>query len=39
MTKVSKGVSFGYLDFAGRPTFTVENVKGSFKDQKLRVTY
>lgn len=39
MDKIAKGVSFGYLDFAGRPTFTVQDLKGSFKDQKLKVTY
>lgn len=39
MGKVSQGVSFGYLDFTGRPTFIVENLKGLFKDQKLKVTY
>jgi hypothetical protein len=39
MNKVTQGISFGYLDFAGRPTFTVENLRGLFKDQKLKVSY
>lgn len=37
--KITKGTSFGYLDFAGRPTFTVDNLRGNFKDQKLKVAY
>lgn len=32
-------MSFGYLDFSGRPTFTIENLKGLPKDQKLKVSY
>ena len=39
MENVIRGVSFGYLDFTGRPTFTVDNLKGLLKDHKLRVTY
>ena len=39
MKNVIRGVSFGYLDFTGRPTFTVDNLKGLLKDHKLRVTY
>lgn len=38
-SKVSQGISFGYLDFTGRPTFTIDNLKGIFKDQKLKVSY
>lgn len=37
--EVSKGVSFGYLDYTGRPTFTVENLRGNFKNQMLKVNY
>jgi hypothetical protein len=39
MNEVTKGISFGYLDFTGRPTFTIDNLKGLLKKTKLVVRY
>ena len=39
MKSLENGVSFGYLDFTGRPTFKVNDLKGSFENKKLTVTY
>lgn len=39
MDTVIKGVSFGYLDYSGRPTYTVENLKGQIKNKMLKVNY
>lgn len=30
MNSVEKGVDFGYLDFDGRPTYKVDNMRGIF---------
>lgn len=39
MKSVENGVSFGYLDFTGRPSFKINDLKGSFDQKKLTVTY
>ena len=39
MSKVQTGINFGYLDFAGRTTYTIPDLRGIFTDRKLHVTY
>lgn len=39
MNSVENGISFGYLDFSGRPTYKINHLKGLFDNKKLTVTY
>ena len=39
MEKVERGVSFGYLDFTGRTTYTIPDLRGIFTKKSLNVTY
>ena len=39
MDKVQTGVNFGYLDFSGRTTYTIPDLRGIFTNRKLHVTY
>ena len=39
MDKVQTGISFGYLDFVGRTTNTIPDLRGIFTDKKLHVLY
>ena len=39
MAKVQTGVNYGYLDFAGRTSYTIPDLRGIFTDRKLHVAY
>ena len=39
MNIVERDVSFGYLDFEGRPTYKIDDMRGIFDGQQITVTY
>lgn len=39
MKNVEKSLSFGYLDFSGRPVYTVKGLNGIFEKKQIKVQY